>query len=83
MFRSSLAKNVNALKILVCAIEEAPAQRNLLSFVFSAAVPIVCVVAGLMDEPTMIDKPKNQSRLITSLGHFPLIRHNRRVDGSL
>ena len=65
-FGSSLTENVDALKVLVCPVEQAPAQRDLLSFVFCTAVPIVGVVAGLVDEPTMIGEPEDQGRLIST-----------------
>ena len=46
-----VAGNVNPSEVMLCPIEQAMTQRNLLLLVFATTVPIVGIVAGAVFAP--------------------------------
>ena len=71
---------VNLFQVVLCSIEQAMAQGNLLSFVFTAAVPMPRVFAGAVLQTIGFDQPEDQRSLTATASDFSLVVDDRRVD---
>ena len=72
--------NVNPSEVMLCPVEQAMTQRNLLLFIFAATVPIVGIVAGAVCQPGVLDQPEDEGRLVAAVCDFPLVRDDHGID---
>lgn len=71
---------VNLFQVVLCSIEQAMAQGDLLSFVLTAAMPMPRIFAGAVLQAIGFDEPKDQRSLTTTASDFSLVVDDRRVN---
>ena len=75
-----VAGNVNPSEVMLCPVEQAMTQRNLLLLVFAATVPIVGIDAGAISKPGVLDQPEDESRLVAAVCDLSLVRDDHGID---
>ncbi len=71
---------VNFLQVVLCSVEQAVTQGNLLLLVLPATVPVPCVFTRAELQSVGFDDPEDQSRLTATACHFSLVIHDGWID---